>query len=454
MPPQDKARSVDDIKTYVSERGLSHIKIGLVDLDGVIRGKYMSREKFLSSLEKGLSFCKVVFAWDCNDQLYDAAYTGWHNGFPDDDLRIVPETMRQLPQESTLFFLCDFTGEGAKLCPRNLASRVLARAAEAGVAVYSGFEYEFFGFDETAVTAREKGYRNLKPLTPSTSGYSVLRSSVQSELFYELLELGESMDFPIEGLHPEAGEGAMEAALAPAVGIESADRAVLFKTFAKVAAQRRETMLCFMARPMLQLPGCGGHLHLSLRSLAGEPLFHDADAPDGLSDSARFFIGGQQRYMPELLAMTAPTVNAFTRLAPGYWAPTAASWGHDNRTCALRVIGGGPQSLRVEYRVAAADANPYLVLAAALASGLAGMEQRIEPTPALQSNAYQAEMAPELGFPRSLHEAAGSLRGSAVARSWFGEAFVEHFATTREFEDSEYRRHVTDWELQRYFELI
>ncbi|MEQ8651069.1 MAG: glutamine synthetase family protein [Kiloniellales bacterium] len=454
MPPQELPRSIDTIRTYITEQGISHIKIGLVDLDGVIRGKYMSRDKFLSSLEKGLGFCKVVFGWDCSDQLYDVAYTGWHNGFPDDELRIVPETVRRLPNEPALFFLCDFTGEGAKLCPRNLASRVLARAAEAGFATFSGFEFEFFGFDETPTTAREKDYRNLKPLTPSTGGYSVLRSSVQAELFTALLELGELMDFPIEGLHPEAGEGAMEAALSPAAGLESADRAVLFKTFAKVIAQRRETTLSFMARPLMDLPGCGGHLHLSLRSTAGEPVFYQEGAPGGLSEIGRAFVAGQQRYMPEFLAMTAPTVNAFTRLAPGYWAPTAATWGFDNRTCALRVVGQGPQSLRIEYRVAAADANPYLVFSAALASGLAGIEQAIEPTPAITTNAYEAQMAPDLVFPRTLHDAAGHLRASKVARDWFGDAFVEHFAATREFEDAEYRRHVSDWELRRYFELI
>ena len=168
----------------------------------------------------------------------------------------------------------------------------------------------------------------------------------------------------------------------------------------------------------------------------------------------RHFIGGQQRLMPELLAMAAPTVNSFTRLIPGFWAPTEASWGVDNRTCALRVVPGKPESVRVEYRVAAADANPFLALAAALASGVWGIENAVDPEPAATGNAYVATYPDALSFPPTLWDAAQRLKSSAMAREWFGDAFVEHFATTREWEERAFRRHVTDWELERYFEII
>ena len=209
-----------------------------------------------------------------------------------------------------------------------------------------------------------------------------------------------------------------------------------------------------MAKWSPDWPGQSGHLHVSLRDKEGEPVFHDPDAEDGISETMRWFIGGQQALMPELLAMVASTVNAYTRLIPGFWAPTDASWGVENRTCALRAIPGSASSQRVEYRVAPADANPYLALAAALGSGLWGIENKVEPEKPLTGNAYEQKIPARLGLPRSLWEAAQALKRSKPARSLFGDAFVEHFAATREWEEREFRRHVTDWEMERYFEII
>jgi glutamine synthetase len=147
-------------------------------------------------------------------------------------------------------------------------------------------------------------------------------------------------------------------------------------------------------------------------------------------------------------------VNSYRRLIPGYWAPTHATWGVENRTCALRVIPGSPKAQRVEFRIAAADGNPYLALAAALGAGLWGIEQGLTLGPAVAGNAYAQEVAPELALPPTLWDAAQRLRASAAARDLFGDAFVEHFAATREWEEREFRKHVSDWELARYFEII
>jgi glutamine synthetase len=166
------------------------------------------------------------------------------------------------------------------------------------------------------------------------------------------------------------------------------------------------------------------------------------------------FVGGQQTLLPELCAMFAPTVNAYTRLVPGYWAPTMATWGVENRTCALRVIPGSPASQRVEHRVPGADANPYLALAAALGSGLWGIEHLIEPSAPSTGNAYESARDSAAPLPASLGEAAESLRRSQAAAELFGGTFVEHFARSREWEERESRRQVTDWQLERYFEVI
>ena len=158
--------------------------------------------------------------------------------------------------------------------------------------------------------------------------------------------------------------------------------------------------------------------------------------------------------MPEFLAMIAPTVNSYSRMVPGMWAPVDATWGVENRTTALRIIPGTEKSQRVEYRITAADANPYLALAAALASGLYGIKHKLEPLPQVSGNAYQQNHPEEIALPRTLFEAAGRFKQSSVAKELFGKQFVEHFAATREWEEREFRKHVCDWELQRYFEII
>jgi glutamine synthetase len=309
-------------------------------------------------------------------------------------------------------------------------------------------------FEETPQSVRDKGYRQLKTMTPGAFGYSVLRSSVQSDLYHELLDLGQTMRFPIEGLHTETGPGVLEAALTYCDALEAADRAALFKTYTKVLAQRHGLMATFMAKWSNSVPGQSGHLHISLRTAAGDSAFHDPSKPHDMSDTMRWFIGGQQALMPELLAMVAGTVNSYSRLVPGYWAPTSATWGIENRTTALRVIRGGPSSQRVEYRIAAADINPYIALAAAIGSGLWGIEHRLEPDAAIQGNAYDREHPSHRRLPATLYEAAERLAASKPAHSLFGDPFVEHYAATRQWEEREFRKAITDWELARYFEII
>jgi glutamine synthetase len=324
-----------------------------------------------------------------------------------------------------------------------------------GFDVDAAFEYEFFLFDETPDSVREKGYRDLRPFTPGMFGYSVLRGVVHSELHHELLDVMEGLDCGIEGLHTETGPGVLEAAIHYVRGIDAADRAALFKTFTKVVAQRAGLMATFMAKWSDDYPGQSGHLHLSLADReTGENAFHAEGAPHGMSDTMRHFVAGQVRYMPELLAMVCATVNAYRRLVPGMWAPTSATWGVENRTTAVRVIPGGASAQRSEYRVAPADANPYLAQAAALASGLRGIEERLELPDPIEGNGYEDPRAGESPLPATLREASERLRGSAMARECFGDAFVDHFCATRDWEDREHRRSVSDWDLARYFEII
>ena len=455
MEPR-QIKSISDAIAIVEQRNLSHVKVGVFDIDGILRGKYMSRAKFISALEHGYGFCDVVLGWDCQDQLYDnVKFTGWHTGYPDAPVRILPETCRPLPfEDNGLFFLSEFTNQAEAVCPRSTLRRVIERAKSMGFEAYAGFEYEVFFFDETTESVREKNYRNLKPMAPGWFGYSVIRNTVAADFYRQMLDTCDAMDFGIEGLHEETGPGVIEAAITFDKALASADKAALFKTFTKIIAQRNNMMATFMAKWSQDLPGQSGHIHLSLKAQDGSSVFYDESQPHTMSTAMRHFVGGQQKLMPELLAMVSPTINSYTRLIPGFWAPTDATVGVENRTCALRIIPGSAKSQRVEYRVAAADANPYIILSAALASGLWGIENKVEPEPLIEGNAYDRKFPERLALPRTLWDAAQRLKKSKMARDWFGDAFVEHFAATREWEEREFRKHITDWELSRYFEII
>ena len=451
-----EVKTLDDARAIVEERKLEYVKVGVFDVDGVLRGKYMAKSKFFSALEHGFGFCDVVLGWDSSDQLYDnVTFTGWHTGYGDAWVRIIPESCRELTMENgMLLFLGEFMERAEEICPRGLLRRIMNRAEGMGFTVNAACEFEFFLFDETPGSVRAKNYRDLTTISPGFFGYSILRNSVFSEFYEELLSTCRAMRFPLEGLHTETGPGVLEAAIVHAPVLEAADQAALFKTFTKVLAQNRGWMATFMAKWSPEWPGQSGHIHLSLSDPAGNPLFHDTAQPHNISETMRHFIGGQQALMPELLSMLAPTVNSFTRLTPGFWAPTAASWGVENRTCAVRAIPGKPSAQRVEYRITAADINPHIALAAAVASGLWGIEKRIEPDEPVPGNAYESEFPAQRRLPATLFEAAQRLRSSETARTLFGAAFVDHYAATREWEEREFRKHITDWEMHRYFEII
>lgn len=454
-----KVKTAADAKALIEKHGLEYVKVGVFDIDGIMRGKYMSKDKFLSALDKGFGFCDVVVGWDSQDQLYDnVSVTGWHTGYPDAGVRILPDSCREIAwEEGTLFFLGEFSGKHEAVCPRATLRRVLARADEMGYAVKAGFEFEFFMFEETPHTVREKSYRDMTPLQPGFFGYSVLRNTVDSEIYRDLLDGCAAMDMRLEGLHEETGPGVLEAAITVDDGLAAADKAALFKTFAKIMAQKRGLMATFMAKWSPDWPGQSGHIHISLVKKGrakNAGVFYAPKGPDGMSRTMTQFVAGQQKLMPEFLSMIAPTVNSYTRLIPGFWAPTDASWGVDNRTCALRVVPGNENSQRVEYRVAAADCNPYLALAAAVASGLHGIEADLEPTAKVEGNAYEQKFPQRLSLPSTLWDAAKRLRASNIARDMFGETFVDHYAASREWEEREFRRHITDWEMERYFEII
>lgn len=445
------------------EEGISRVKLAITDIDGVMRGKYLSLDKFASVARDGGGFCDCVLGWDVEDKLYDnVTYTGWHTAFPDAPFRLDLSTERRIPDEGgTPFFLGNFvdpkTGAPHDLCPRSVFQRVLERARGLGFGVKAGFEYEFFVFDETPHSVRAKRYKDLKPLTPGNFGYSVLRNSAQSDLFTALMDYSAAMGCPIEGLHCETGPGVWEAALAADEALEAADMAAVFKTFTKVFFQKRDKMATFMAKWSLDYPGQSGHLHQSLHDIrSGEPAFFKAGGRHGMSPVMESYVAGMQKYLKPFLIMSAPTVNSYTRLVKGAWAPTSSTWGVENRTTALRVIPGSPKSQRVEFRLGAADGNPYLVAAACIGSGLLGIERKLKLGEPVKASAYEVQdsLPEELQLASNLRDSLRNFRASREAAEVFGAAFADHYANTREWEAREHERVITDWQLGRYFEII
>lgn len=448
-------RSKEDARQIIEERDLQHVKVGVFDIDGILRGKYMSRDKFFSALEDGFGFCDVVLGWDANDQLYDnVKITGWHTGYPDGPVHIDPSTCRELPDEDTLLFLGNFVQEHGKVGPRATLQRVISQASEMGFCANAALEFEFFVFDETPHSVREKNYQNLKPIAPGTFGYSMLRQTTEKSIYEAILKMSETMDISLEGLHEETGPGVLEGAIYVDSALQAADKAALFKTFTKIVAQNQNKMATFMAKWSNDWPGQSGHLHISLTDLEGNSAFYDPNDEHGMSETMKHFVAGCQHMLPQVLCMVAPTINSFSRLVPGAWAPIDATWGIDNRTCALRVIPGSAKSQRLEYRLCAADVNPYVALSAVLASGLYGIKHKLALSEPIVGNAYTQDIPKELKLPMTLWDAAQALKRSTAAREMLGDEFVEHFAATREWEEREFRKAITDWELKRYFEII
>ena len=451
----------DNLITTYEQSGIKRVKLAFVDVDGVLRGKYISLSKFKSIAAGSSGFCDCVLGWDVDDQLYDnASFTGWHTAFPDAPYRIDLTTERRLRDENDIpFFLVEFIGEtaGHPICPRSRLKQVLLLAEEMGYEPRMAFEYEFFIFRESAQSVRDKNFQGLIPLTPGNFGYSVLRTLSESDLFNDFMDYCIDHGLDIEGLHCETGPGVWEAAIGVDGALAAADKAALFKTFAKAFFQRRELIATFMAKWSMDYPGQSGHLHQSLNAIdTSKNIFFDESDPQNMSDTMRFYVGGLQKHMKSFLAMTSPTVNSYTRLVRGAWAPTAATWGVENRTAALRVIKGDTKSQRVEFRVGSADANPYLTAAANIAAGLDGINNKIEPEAPVEGNAYdlQDDLPDRLQLSSNLRDANYAFNRSAVARQYLGDTFVDHFSASRDWEVREYERSVNDWQLKRYFEII
>jgi glutamine synthetase len=403
-----------------------------------------------------MGMAPAQLALDPTDEMLEMpGVTDGSGDFHDDPLIVDPSSARRIPWAKPghdLLLLTNYSGETAAICPRSILRSVLERAGAAGYVPKYGMELEYTLFDETAETAREKGYRNLKTATMHPSHDLVLYQTVQTEWYEAIAAMCEPLKIDLAKMHEEIGGGFMEACIAAGEGLEPADQLVLLKNFLRALAMRQGRCVTFMPRWTETADSQSIHVHVSLKDTAGNGLFFEDGARNGVSQNFKYFIGGLQKYIGDMTLIFQPTVNSYRRFAPGTFAPPGLTWGYENRTTCFRVVGHDAGSLRVENRLPGADTNPYLTVAATVAAGVAGIMEKIEPQPEVIGNGHAvASEGPD--FARSMPEAIDRLRGSAFARNWLGDRFVDAFSATRQSQYDQFRKKVPDVELQRFFDL-
>ncbi len=429
--------------------------VAMTDTNGLLRGQMISTGSLRGIAKNGMGMAPAQLALDPTDVHLNMPGVNDDSGdFHDDPLVVDPASARRLPWSKPghdLLVLSNYSGASAEICPRALLKSVLARADKAGLEPKYGMELEYTLFDETPESARAKGYRNLKPATLHASHDLILYQVVQTEWYEAMSQMCEPLRIDLAKMHEEIGAGFMEACIGAGTGVEPADQLVLLKNFIRALALRQGKSVTFMPRWNENADSQSIHLHISMKDKAGKSLFWDKEQKNGVSQTFRWFLGGLQKYIGDMTLIFQPTVNSYRRFAPGTFAPPGLTWGYENRTTCFRLVGHDAGSLRVENRLPGADSNPYLSAAATIAAGVAGILEKAEPDDEVIGSGYA--QTPNRDFARSMPEAIERLRGSAFAKDWLGQRFVDAFTATRQSQYDEFRRRVPDVELERFFDL-
>jgi glutamine synthetase len=447
------------LREMVEHGQIETVVVGFTDHYGRLMGKRYDAGMFVEEVcSHGAHACDYLLTVDMEmDPVPGYRFANWELGYG--DFHLVPDlrTLRLASWlEKTAFVLCDVKSEKAKdhvgVAPRSILRRQVDAAARAGYAAYAATELEHYLFRTSYRDAGHKGYRDLEPAGWYLEDYHILQGT-RSESFHAQARRHLRLSgVPVETSKGEWGAGQHELNVRYAEALEMADRHVVFKQCLKEVADAAGMSVTFMAKFAADQAGSSCHIHLSLWR-DGKNAF-DGDRQLGgarCSDAFRWFLGGWIAHAPDVMVFYAPTVNSYKRYVDASWAPTRLAWSYDNRTAGFRVVGDGA-SLRIECRIAGADCNPYLALAAALASGLDGIAHRIEPPEMFSGDVYAAKDLPRV--PHRLDEAVGRFAGSEFAKRAFGADVVEHYAHFYRTEAAAYDKAVTDWERKRYFERI
>lgn len=449
------------VESYIKQHAIKVIKIGAVDIDGLWRGKRLSAQYFAeSAFSAGSNICNILFGWDVQDELIpNLTYTGWHTGYPDVNLRPDLSTLRVVPGEpGVASVICDVyttTGEPLAISPRNILRNVVDRAQLMGYNPICAYEFEFYLFEGSPRELARRSWQGLAPYTDGTHTYSVYRDTASECILAPIRERLAEQGVFIEASNSENGPGQFEVNIHYGDAVQGADSALLLKHTVKEIAAANGLTASFMAKVNDKHAGSSGHVHQSLVGLdSGEALFANRTDNSQLSEVGSRYLAGLVTAAPDFTAIYLPTVNSYKRVEGGQWAGASATWGLDNRTVAIRSIPSHGPAARVENRVPGADANPYLVLAANIASGLHGIERGLNPGDPVVGNAYALDNADAIRLPNTLASATDLFADSAVAKEYLGEEFVRHYGQTRRWEVQQFQTAVTDWEVARYLEHI
>ncbi len=446
--------SVEGLRVAVEDGSIDTVVLAIVDMQGRLQGKRFDAHHFVDEvIAHGTEGCNYLLAVDVDMNTVDGyAISSWDRGYGDFEMTPDFATLRRIPwQPGTALVLADVRWlDGAPVIesPRQILQRQLERLAERGWQAMVGTELEFIVFADSYEHARAAHYVGLTGANQYNVDYSVLGTS-RVEPLLRAIRLGmRGAGLQVESAKGECNLGQHEIAFRYADALTTCDNHSVYKTGAKEIAAQHGSSLTFMAK-YNELEGNSCHIHLSLRTSDGEPVFA-GDRPHGMSKDFEHFLAGQLAALRDLTVLFAPNVNSYKRYQPGSFAPTAVKWGLDNRTCALRIVGHG-QSLRFENRVPGGDVNPYLAVAGLIAAGLHGLENALPLEDAFAGNAYDADSE---HVPTTLAEAAGLWRASRIAREAFGDAVVEHYANYARVELAAFDAAVTDWERMRGFERL
>jgi len=445
-----------ELERLVGTGDVDTVIVAFTDMQGRLAGKRVSARLFIDEMaEHGAECCSYLLAVDVDmNTVPGYAMSSWETGYG--DMVMTPDltTFRLIPWlPGTALVIADLVwadGSAVPVAPRAVLRRQLDRLTERGLAADVATELEFIVFDQPYREAWASGYRGLTPASDYNIDYAILASSRMEPLLRDIRLGMQGAGLRFEAVKGECNRGQQEIGFRFDEALVTCDNHAIYKNGAKEIADQHGKSLTFMAK-YDEREGNSCHIHLSLRARDGTAAFNDDSGPHGMSPLFRSFVAGQLATLCELTLFYAPNINSYKRFADGSFAPTAAAWGLDNRTCAMRVVGRG-RNVRVECRVPGGDVNQYLAVAALIAGGLHGVEQDLPLPEPYDGNAYQATDVGRL--PATLAEAAALFEGSSLAREAFGDDVVTHYLNNARVELKAFNSAVTDWERMRGFERL
>ena len=448
--------SFDALKAAVKAGEIDTVVVAFADMQGRLIGKRFQAEFFVGGAHEETHGCDYLLANDIDmEPVPGYAAASWEKGYGDFVMKPDLSTLTRTPWlEGTALVLCDVLDHHhheVPHSPRQILKAQVARLEKRNMRAYLASELEFYLFDESYDSAAGKRFHGLKTAGSYIQDYHILQTTKEEGVMRAIRKGLQGAGIPVENSKGEWGPGQEEINVKYSDALEMADRHVILKNGIKEIAWGLGKAVTFMSKWRYDLAGSSAHVHASLWDAAGKtPLFLDPKAEYGMSALMRSFVAGQIKYAPDMTYFLAPYINSYKRFQAGTFAPTKTVWSRDNRTAGFRLCAEGSKGIRIECRVGGADLNPYLAFAALLATGLAGIDEELELAPPHTGDAYGGAALPEV--PKTLREAAAALARSELMRKALGDAVVDHYVHTAKWEQFEYDRRITDWELMRGFE--